>query len=372
MKLLLCGGGTAGHINPAIAVAEELLRRQGSSDVLFVGREGGGENNAIITSGFDLKTLRIQGLKRSLSPENIKRILRAFEARGEAEKIIREFKPDVILGTGGYVCWPVLSAGRRLSVPTAIHESNVTPGLTARLLSTGCDRVFIAREETAAHLPKKAKAMVVGNPLRRAFGSLSRREARRILGIQDSEIFIVSFGGSIGAQRLNDTLIQVMREHSSSLPGVKHLHACGIRYYDAIESPFKAEGSNGCRIVAYIDNMPTALSAADIVVCRCGALTLSELCQVGVAAILIPSPNVSANHQYKNAKYLADKNAAVLIEEKNLTAERLKSALIELEIDKIGRKNKAKNIHALATPNAAKSIVDELILMKNPSKGTEK
>ncbi len=372
MRLLLCGGGTAGHINPAIAIAEELRRREPDADILFIGREGGGENGAIAKCGFDLRTLKIRGLKRSLSPENVRRIIQAFEARGEAEKIIREFMPDIILGTGGYVCWPVLSAGRRCSVPTAIHESNVSPGLTTRLLSGGCDRVFIAREESAAYLGKRARCVTVGNPLRQSFSRISRRDARRLFGIRDNEIFIVSFGGSIGAKRLNDTLIQVMEEHSARLPGIKHLHASGQRYYDEITSVYKGRGADGCRIIPYIENMPEALLASDIVVSRAGAMTLSELCEVGVAAILIPSPNVSGNHQYKNAKYLYDRSAAELIEEKSLTAEGLKNSLIQLEIDKSGRKNRAKNIHLLATPNAAKAIVDELVLMKKRTKGTEK
>lgn len=372
MRLLLCGGGTAGHINPAITIAEELRRREPDADILFIGREGGGENDAITKCGFDLRTLKIRGLKRSLSPENVRRIIQAFEARGEAEKIIRDFMPDIILGTGGYVCWPVLSAGRRCSVPTAIHESNVSPGLTTRLLSGGCDRVFIAREESSAYLGKRARCVTVGNPLRQGFSRVSRRDARRLFGIRDNEIFIVSFGGSIGAKRLNDTLIQVMEEHSARLPGIKHLHASGQRYYDEITSVYKGRGTDGCRIIPYIDNMPEALLASDIVVSRAGAMTLSELCEVGVAAILIPSPNVSGNHQYKNAKYLYDRSAAELIEEKSLTAEGLKNSLIQLEIDKNGRKNRAKNIHALATPNAAKAIVDELVLMKNHTKGTEK
>ena len=372
MKLLLCGGGTAGHITPAIAIAEELRRREPTADILFIGREGGRENEAITKCGFDLKTLKIRGLKRSLSPENVKRIIQAFEARGEAEKIIRDFMPDIILGTGGYVCWPVLSAGRRCCVPTAIHESNILPGLTTRILSGGCDRVFIAREETASYLGKKVKTVTVGNPLRHSFSRVSRRDARRLFGIRDNEIFIVSFGGSIGAKKLNDTLIQVIEEHSARLPSIKHLHASGQRYYDEITSKYKGRETDGCRIIPYIENMPEALIASDIVVSRAGAMTLSELCEVGVAAILIPSPNVSGNHQYKNAKYLSDRSAAELIEEKNLTADRLKNSLIQLEIDKNSRKNRAKSIYALATPNAAKAIVDELVLFKKDVGRTEK
>ena len=195
---------------------------------------------------------------------------------------------------------------------------------------------------------------------------------RFLFGIRDNEIFIVSFGGSIGAKKMNDTLIQVMEEHSARLPSIKHLHASGQRYYDEITSKYKGRETDGCRIIPYIENMPEALIASDIVVSRAGAMTLSELCEVGVAAILIPSPNVSGNHQYKNAKYLSDRSAAELIEEKNLTVDRLKNSLIQLEIDKNSRKNRAKSIYALATPNAAKAIVDELVLFKKDAERTEK
>lgn len=370
MRLLLCGGGTAGHINPAIAVAEEARRRDPDTQILFIGRENGKENETVAKSGFELKTLKIQGLKRSLSPSNLSRILTALEARREAERIIREFRPDVILGTGGYVCWPVISAGRKLKIPTAIHESNISPGLTTRLLASRCGRVFLGREETKQYLSKKAQTLTVGNPLREDFSKISRREARRIFGLKEGEIFILSFGGSIGAEKLNQTVLKVMDEHSAKVPLVKHIHATGQRYFDKINSRYRGAEVNGCQILPYIDNMPTALMAADIVICRCGAMTLSEISEVGVASILVPSPNVSGNHQYKNARYLSDRGAATLIEEKELTAQRLTELLVGLEIDKNGRKKQAKTLKALSTPDSAKRIVDELILQKNNSKGT--
>ncbi len=364
MRLLLCGGGTAGHINPAIAVAEEARRRDKDTDILFVGREGGGENDLIKKSGFDLKTIKIQGLKRSLSLNNLRRIYSALEARRDAEEIIREFNPDVILGTGGYVCWPIISAARRMNIPTALHESNVNPGLTTKLLAGKCNRVFLGVEETRKYLNKKTKTLVVGNPLRRDFAKISRAEARRILSVKDNEIFILSFGGSIGAEKLNQVVIEVMKNHSAKASHVKHLHATGQRYYDSIKSEYKGEGKNGCKILPYIDNMPTALRASDIVICRSGAMTLSEIAEVGVASILIPSPNVSGNHQYKNARYLSDRGAAILIEEDQLTIDKFTEQLLDLESDKNGRKNRAKNIKAFSTPNSAKLIVDELNIIK--------
>ena len=369
MRLLLCGGGTAGHITPALVVAEEMKRRFPDTKILFIGRKGGGENEAVKKAGIELKTIDIQGLKRSLTFENVKRLKLALQAKKEADKIIKEFKPDIILGTGGYVCWPVISSGKKLNIPVAIHESNAYPGLTTRLLASKCDKVFLGREEAKAYLTKRAKYKVVGNPVSRDFTKFSHEEARKTLGIRNNETFIVSFGGSIGADKLNQVVIEVIKNHSSNDKQIRHIHATGKRYFDSHITDTKFPDTR-CKILPYIDNMPTMLRAADIVICRCGAMTLAELSAVGVAAILIPSPNVSGNHQYKNAKQLSECGAASLIEEKNLSKKLLWNSILELKTDKNGRKNRAKMIKAFSSPDAAKMIVDELIFIKNNAKGT--
>lgn len=368
MRLLLCGGGTAGHTNPAIAVAEELKVSHPDSEILFIGREGGGENSLISKAGFNFRTLKIQGIKRSLSPDNLRRVRDAIKSVSQAKSIINDFRPDVILGTGGYVCWPVITAGRKMGIPTAIHESNITPGLTTKLLSKKCDLVFINRDVTKKHLSEKVKTITVGNPLRRDFKIISRREARKKLNINESEILILSFGGSIGAEKMNEVILNVIREYSSKEKDVKHIHAVGRRYYAEIKA--EKDRYDGCRILPFIDDMPSVMRAADIVICRSGAMTLSEICEVGVASILIPSPNVTANHQYNNAKHLEDQGGAILIEEKSLSTSSLISAIKMLKNDKNGRKTRAKILKGLSTPNSSKTIVNELFLLKNGSKRT--
>lgn len=364
MKVIMCGGGTAGHVNPAIAVAQELKSQQPNAKILFIGREGGRENDLVTNAGFEVKTVKIQGLKRSFSPQNVRSVFNALAARRTAKQIIQQFEPDVILGTGGYVCWPVISAGSTLGIPVAIHESNLSAGLTTRLLSKKCDIVLLNRKETKEYLSKRVCTKVVGNPLRQDFSRITKDEARRRIGIKTGEILIVSFGGSIGAEKINETMLEVIKKHSSVKSNVKHIHATGERYFSSLKEKAKKYEKDGCKILPFIHNMPTVLRAADIAVCRSGAMTVSELEEAEVAAILIPSPNVTDDHQLKNAKYLSDKGAAELIEEKNLNAEELKSVLEKLENDENGRKKRAKNIKALSTPDSAKSIVEELILLK--------
>lgn len=365
MRIILCGGGTAGHITPAVAIANEIKHSDPRSAILFVGREGGRENRIIQNYGFGLKTLKISGLKRSITFDNLKVISTAIKAKKKAKEIIKEFSPDIIIGTGGYVCWPMVMAGRESKIKTVIHESNVHPGLSSKLLAPFCDLILLGHRETAAHLHCKGKKVIVGNPIITDFGRIDREQARMELGIKKDEIFILSFGGSIGSEKMNSVIIELIKKYSSKENEIKHLHATGERYYDESRyAKYKSENS-GCKILPYIENMSQVMIAADIVICRCGALTLSEVSAAGTAAILIPSPNVSGNHQYKNARQICDRGAAVMIEEKDLTFDRLRREVNWLKNDKNGRKNKAKRILALSTPHAAVEAVKELNLLLN-------
>ena len=244
MRLLLCGGGTAGHISPAIAVAEELKRLYPKSDILFVGRDGGRENDEIEKRGFKLKTIKIEGLRRSISFDNIRRIIKAIEAINESRNIIENFRPDVILGTGGYVCYPVITAGKKLKIPIAIHESNMSAGLTTKMLASKCNRVFLGNSQTKKQLKSGTHAVTVGNPVLSDFGRLSRADARKRLGVSPSEFFILSFGGSIGSEKMNDTLIDVMNDFSSKDNRIRHIHATGMPQQSLLLSPTKSPVSS--------------------------------------------------------------------------------------------------------------------------------
>ncbi len=360
MNIILAGGGTAGHVSPALAIAEEIQADDKNSRILFIGRDGGKENEAINKAGIELKTLKIEGIQRKITLDNARRVYRALRSVHDAKNIIKDFQPDVILGTGGYVCWPVIRAGISLGIPTAIHESNISPGLATKLLAPKCNKVFLNHSDTEEYLSRRASCLTVGNPLRKGFKKIKRADARRALGIKENEVFILSFGGSIGAKMLNDVATELMKTYSVYDPCVRHIHATGVRYFDEVKGDSLSRGKNGCRIMPYIEDMPTYISAADIVIARAGAMTISEIAAVGVASILIPSPNVSGNHQFKNASKLESVGAVIMIEEKNLTIETLKNRVNDLKNNKIERKNRAKRISEFSTPNAANLIVREL------------
>lgn len=362
MKALFCGGGTAGHVIPAVAIAEALLKEDSTTKVKFIGRQGGNECDIIKKRGFSLSEIKIEGLSRKPGIKSLKSIYFAFEALKSARKIIKEFNPDVIIGTGGYVCWPVLTAGRLLGIPTVIHESNATPGLTTRLLAGGASSVLLSVKECADNLKRAKRICVVGTPSLNDFDKYTKSEARKKLGISPSDFFILSFGGSGGAEAVNTVSIALMKSYSRRIPSVKHLHATGKSYYDKIKKsePELVKGKDGCKILSYINNMPEVMQAADVVISRCGAMTLAEMCMTGSVGILIPSPNVTDNHQYKNAKHMSDMGAAILIEEKDLSLRLLVDTVGALHNDEKRLQKMSSVSKSLATPGAEKLIVEEI------------
>lgn len=362
MKVLLCGGGTAGHVSPAIAIADALKKKDSNTEFLFVGREGGEENGATLKNNYPLKTIRIYGIERKLNIENLKRVHTAIKSLSVAKRILSEFSPDIVIGTGGYVCWPIIRTANRMGIPTLIHESNATAGLVTRLLSKKCDRVLLGFESAKKDLKRVNNAVVVGNPVREGFYTLDKRRARKKLGISDSSLVISSFGGSGGSRELNRAIISLMKSYSSKEKNVYHIHSCGKKYYADVSNsvPELVKGRRGCIIKPYIEDMEAVLFASDIVITRCGAITLSELCAVGVTPIMIPSPNVSGNHQYKNAKQLKNLGIGILIEEKNLSERTLLDAVRFLcENPEKCRKMKEK-FKKLHVADSAERIVSEV------------
>jgi len=361
VRAVLSGGGTAGHINPAIFIAKKILEKEPDSEILFVGTPAGMENRLVAKEGFPIRHVEVMGFQRKLSLRNVKAAYLAFSSVGKAKKILRSFKPDVVIGTGGYVSWPVLKAASSMKIPTLIHEQNAYPGLTTRKLSQVVDRVCLSFDASRKYFScDEGKMVLTGNPTAPELGTLSARKARSELGI--SAPFLLSYGGSLGATEINKAVFAVAKEYSCRKP-IFHTHAFGVREYEEWMNLEKTEGIcrfGNVKFCDYIYDMPKQMLAADLVISRSGAITLAELSCLGKPAILIPSPNVTDNHQYKNALVYAEEGAAVLIEEKDLTSEKLKN-----EIDRILNSpevlaSMSKNMKKLAFPGATDRIWEEI------------
>lgn len=323
MRVLMTGGGTGGHVNPALAIANTIRQNDPDAEIAYVGTERGIENKLVPKAGYPIYHVEVRGIKRSLSPSNIKAAYLALTSPGKAKKIIREFKPDIVVGTGGYVSWPVVKAASSMGIPTALHESNAIAGVAVKMLQKYVDRIYLNFEKTGETLTcDRSKFMQVGNPVMGGFTSMSREEARKKLGIPDKYKYIIlSYAGSMGAEKVNDAVLCLMREFTAKHPEVYHIHATGSIELELCTSQFKQMGLDkyeNIELCEYIFDMPVKMAAADITINRAGAMTISELAITGKPAVFIPSPNVAENHQYKNAKVLYDANAAALFEEKEL------------------------------------------------------
>lgn len=371
MRVLMTGGGTAGHINPALAIAATIKEHCPDAEILFVGAKGRMETVLVPAAGYSLKTVTVAGFQRRLSLKNIGRNLsaavHAVTAGIEAAHILKEFKPDVAIGTGGYVCGPVLRQAAKQGVPVVVHESNAYPGVTVKMLAKYAAAVLLPTESAKRYLPKEAHMIVTGNPLRQGFSSPDRELSRKELGVDDRPL-VLCFGGSLGARKLNETMAGVLRENAKEQPfqfimgtgkGENYEHTMALlREYGVQPDGVQV------RVRDYIDDMPRCMAAADLVVSRCGAMTLSELPAMGKPAVLVPSPYVAENHQFYNAKALADRGAAVCIEEKDLTVDLLWDTIKKTASDAQTLAQMGNAAKEVAVPDAAEriwSVIDNVV-----------
>lgn len=363
MKVIMTGGGTGGHIYPAIAIADEIKKRDKSADILFVGTERGMEKDIVPKSGYPISFITVSGLHRKQIWKNIKTIRDLNKGLHEARKIIEEFKPDIVIGTGGYVCEPVMRTAAKMDISTYIHEQNAFPGLTNKLLSRHADQVFVAFEEAKKYFKVKKEPITTGNPVRRAFREADRQEARAALGIGSDDFVILSFGGSLGAQRINDEM-KIAVKRLGDRTGCKIFFVTGRRYYKAFTENMD---KNDARVtyLEYIDDMPKYLGACNIAITRSGALTVSEITACGRASVMIPSPYVTNNHQYFNAKVVADKGGSVLIEEKDLKEGDVADAIEKIMSDRSVLEKMEKAAGAIGRTDAAEVICDIIGIKKS-------
>ncbi len=373
MNVIFTCGGTGGHINPALAVANIWKEKYPDSNILFVGGIDGMEEQLVPKAGYELIALEAHGVRRGKSIksmlENVMVVWTTWQSYRKCRKIIKDFKPDVIVGTGGYASFPMLTAGASMGIPTCVHEANAMPGLTTRMVADKADRVLVCFPQSVQHYKNPEKVEVVGMPVRREFVYTKKADARRELGIEEDVPLVVSAFGSQGAKAMNEAVGKLFRLEQDAGCPFRHIHAIGSYGMEWMPDYVKAQGvdlEKNPRIAMqeYIYNMPTVMAAADVFISRAGASSCNEIAVSGTPCILIPSPNVTDNHQEKNARALADKGGAVLILEKDCTAKRLMEEITGILEDKERYSTMRKALLDMSVPDCAErlcAIMESLI-----------
>lgn len=366
LRVLLAGGGTAGHVNPALAIAEIIKEHYPNAEFCFAGNPEKLEAKLVPEAGYRFEPIKVEGFQRKLNFKNVKRNIKAVwylsRTGSRSKQIINDFKPNIVIGTGGYVSGPVVRKAAQLGIKTAIHEANAFAGVTTKLLSKNVDKIMLTVEDTKNLDPSvKDKAEVTGLPVRKAFERISKSDARHKLGFADNEIVILSAGGSLGSRVLNENTARLLKWYQESGVRVNHIHSFGTyKGYSNYISELEADGikvKNNRRLIIkeYID-MPLCMAAADLVITRCGASTLTELESVGRGAILIPSPSVAENHQYYNGMVLQKAGAGYVFEEKDLTENTITDKVKELIEEPSKLERLSENAARLFIPDTADRI----------------
>lgn len=367
MRVLLAGGGTAGHINPALAIAASLKENVPGVEILFAGTPFGMEAALVPRKGYAFTPIRVKGFQRKLTAKNVLRNLQAgcylCSSAIRARQILKEFRPDLVIGTGGYVSGPIVRAASKMGIKTAIHEQNAFPGITTKLLAKHVGLVMLAVKDSKRHLPQDIPVLVTGNPVRPEILTASRTEARRSLGIPAEALCILSYGGSLGAGKINETVLELLA-WEQGYPDIYHIHGYGGMGKESFPAGLRERGlAHDARVDAreYLGDMDACMAAADLVICRAGAITLSELQAMGRASILIPSPIVAENHQYHNAMVLQKAGAAIVIEQKDLTAEKLVETVDMLCRDRSRLDSMAQIAGSMGIRDAGDRILEALL-----------
>ena len=362
MNILFTCGGTAGHVNPAVALARIFQERNPDCKVLFVGADGGMENHLVPKEGYEIRSVTITNFHRSFAPadiaHNLGTVRNMVRSKQQAARILDEFQPDLVVGTGGYASYPVVKEAARRHIPTAIHESNAVPGLTTKGLSKVVDRVMVGFEESRSHYDHPEKVVVTGTPVRGDFFRYTRQEAREKLGLTDERPLLLSYWGSLGAEVMNRKMSEfIARECYDGAP-FHHIHGAG-RNYGAMQKALAGVSlPPEIQLREYIYDMAPVMRAADLVICRAGASTVSELTALGIPAILVPSPYVTSNHQEKNARALEAGGGAEVLLEKDASGQALFQSAARLLREDERRTAMGAAMAALGVRDAAARIYD--------------
>ena len=362
MRAIIAAAGTAGHINPGIAIANKIKEKEPNSEIIFIGTTRGLENDLVPREGYQLKTIEAYGLSKEISIQNFKKICKTLKANKKAKKIINEFKPDIVIGAGGYICGPVVWAAKKENVPVVLHESNAFPGKATKFLSKKADKILIAFEEARSRLPKSNNIVHIGTPVKiekKEYNEQQKSQILKTMQLQENLPIVLIFGGSQGAQKINEAVVGIL-ENKFNL-NYQIVWATGPKQFDIIKDELKSKNIDinnikNAKILPYIYNMEEIMNISNIIVARSGAMTITEISNLGKPSILIPLPNVSQNHQLYNAKVLENVGAAKIILNNELTKDNLNS-----EIEKIiSNPEQMKKMEEKALSKSVKEVQENI------------
>lgn len=364
MRIVISGGGTGGHIYPALALIREIKKRDSSHQFLYIGTETGLESKLVPREKIPFQSIHITGFKRKISLDNLKTVYRFLKGVRDSKKMIKEFQADIVIGTGGYVCGPVVYAAAKLGIPTIIHEQNSVPGLTNKFLSKYVDKVAVCFEEAKEFFPS-SKVVLTGNPRAQEVLGQDGKKGRQSVGLKENVPAVLIFGGSRGARPINEAVIKALEEFRKKPYQI--LYVTGDIHFENVRREVELVGNpENVIIKPFIHNMPEVLAGIDLTVCRAGATTLAELTSLGIPSILIPSPYVTNNHQEKNARSLSDRKAALLLLEKDLTGQKLVEMIDSVLMDPETLESMKNNARKMGIKDAADRVYDLIeALMKN-------
>ncbi len=367
MRVVIAAAGTGGHINPGIAIANEIKKQEPDSQILFIGTNRGLENDLVPRAGYELKAINAYGFDRTLSIQNFKKIYQTFHSIQEAKKIITSFKPDVMIGTGGYICIPVGLAAKKKKVPIVLHESNAFPGMSIKLLSSKASKILLGFADAKPRLPKAKKIVVTGTPTKVKKIMLTNTKKQQLLKqneLKEDKPIVLFFGGSQGAQSINNSLLEIIGKKQNQ--DYQIMWAAGPSQYEGIKELLKQkyhleiEHITNTKIVPYIYNMEEMMNLVDLIVARSGAMTITEIANVGKPAIFIPYPFATENHQEYNAKVLEKVGAAKIILDKDLNAKTLNTMICQMVKDRSQLQQMGEKGYAVSIQNVEKRIYEEI------------
>lgn len=366
MRAIIAAAGSGGHINPGIAIANKIKEKEENSEIIFIGTDRGLENDLVPRAGYKLERINAHGIERKISLDNFKNLYNTYKSIGEAQKILKEFKPDVVIGMGGYICVPTVIAAKKLHIPVVLHESNAFPGVAVRLFKKKADKILVGFGDAKNKLDNRENVIITGNPIKIKKLNLSEIEKSNIkkqLGISEEKPVVLVFGGSQGAQSINRSFMEIIVNKKNKTYQI--IWAAGPNQYEDIKNKLKEVNMDinnieNVKIVPYIYNMEEVMNTCDLVVCRSGAMTITEVSVVGKPAIFIPFPYATENHQEYNARVLEKIDAAKIILNKDLNSEILQNTIKELVNDKKVLEKMGENATKIAMQNVEDKIYDEI------------